>query len=111
VAALKDKEFSAFVRARGTPMLANGEQLVPLLAELASTNPEIVRSARVSLQAVTFLDAQDAVASIKISYSSGTLTQGLGESATVVLEQGAWKVSQDSYCQTVSTLVPSCPAR
>ena len=91
--------------------ITNGQQLAPVLAELEATNSEIARSARVSLQSVAFLDPEEAVASIKISYASGGVTQGLGENETVALEQGAWRVSQDSYCQTVITLVPSCPAR
>jgi hypothetical protein len=91
--------------------ITNGEQLTSVLAYLTAHTPDIVRTARVTVKSVTFLDASNAIASITVSYVSGSSRQTLAQQPTVVLDDGKWKVSQDSYCATVATLVPSCPAR
>jgi hypothetical protein len=89
--------------------IADGQQLASTLAYLKSHASEIVNSARVTVSSVSFLDAKTALAVINIDYVSGGQAQGWGQQATVTLADGQWKVSADSYCTTVFTLVPSCP--
>ena len=89
--------------------LANGEQLASTLSYLKAHSTEIVNSARVTVSSVTFLDATTALALINIDYTSGGQPQGWGQQTTVSLTDGQWKVSNDSYCVTVGSLLPSCP--
>jgi hypothetical protein len=91
--------------------IADGQQLASTLAWLKAHASEIVSSARVTVSGVSFLDAQTALASINIEYVSGGQSLGWGQQTTVTLVDGQWKVSADSYCATVVTLVPSCPLR
>jgi len=91
--------------------ITNGQQLASTLTWLKAHASGIVSSARVTVNSVSFLDPTSALASISISYDSGGQTQGWGQQTTVTLADGQWKVSADSYCTAVFTLVPSCPVK
>jgi hypothetical protein len=90
-----------------------GPALSGTLARLKEREPEIVRTADITVQAVTFSDASHAAVRYSLTYQRSAPDAAIG--ASVVGEQGAvkvggqWKVAQQDYCSVVKLTGVACP--
>jgi hypothetical protein len=91
----------------------NGPSLSKTLVLLKERDPEIVRTAIVTVHAVTFSDASHASVAYSLSYQGTTSTAAIG--SAISGEQGAvkvggkWKVAQQGYCSLVKLTGVDCP--
>jgi len=96
-------------RTRALGAVEHGEQLRVAYDRLVVTLPETARSARVTVQQVSFTAADRAQVQFAVTAQfqgrESSLTVG-GQQATMV--NGAWKVSQEAYCQVIRQLGIGC---
>ncbi len=91
------------------PAIENGNDLASVVNELEMPLTRKASPFNVRLGAVNFFDSTHAWVDISVSYSAGSATGRFGERASAVLLDGAWKVSETSYCSVVGAFSISCP--
>jgi hypothetical protein len=97
-------------QARALGAIEHGEQLRVAYDQLVAKLPETARSARVTVQQVSFTAADRA----QVQFAVTAQFQGRETSLTVggqevSLVNGAWKVSQIAYCKVMQQVGIACP--
>ena len=92
--------------------IENGQQLAPAIAEFTRKNPELARTIHADGVNVTFVGADQAVASVSLTYKqelpNGQVSDAQPVSADVTVDhtKGRWLVAKSSYCNELSIAVP-----
>jgi hypothetical protein len=93
--------------------IENGPSLSRTLAVLKERDPEIVRTANISVRAVTFGDASHASVSYSLSYQRLTSNASIGAEVegnqAAVKVGGKWKVARRGYCAVIKLTGVDCP--
>jgi hypothetical protein len=93
--------------------IENGDQLMPVLAELTRQLPATVHTSKITVGNVTFLDATHANVDYTLTFQYQGHVVSSGGPATAVLINGAWKVSETSFCNSIQRpgVTLTCPPR
>ena len=93
--------------------IENGDKLASVLSEITRQIPETVRTTKITTGTVTFLDPTHAlVANTRTFQYQGSPVQESGP-GTAVLINGAWKVSETTYCGSIQRpgVTLTCPPK
>ncbi len=89
--------------------IENGPALAHALAMLKQRDPEAARSAKITVRAVSFVDARHATVGYSLTFrtpNSGSAVEGEAGAVKVGSE---WKVAQRGYCSVVKLTGVGCP--
>ena len=89
--------------------IEDGESLAQVLINLRRVAPQTVQSARVSISAVQFSDANHATVTASLSYLYAGAPSNMTQSQDAVRVDGRWKVARKSYCGIIDLTGVSCP--
>ena len=93
--------------------IEDGERLAPVLSQLTQQLPDTVRTTTVATAEVAFMDARQALVQYTLTfhYQGGPVSET--GSGTAVLDNGVWKVSEATYCNSVQRpgVTLACPPR
>ncbi len=90
------------------PAIENGNDLAAVLNQLEKRLSRKEAPFSIRLGQVNFFDASHAWVDLSVSYPPGG-RPNIGERASAVLIDGAWKVSESSYCSVIGATNLSCP--
>jgi hypothetical protein len=89
--------------------IENGQSLAQVLINLRRVAPQTVQSARVTISAVQFSDANHATVTASLSYLYAGAPSNMTQSQDAIRVDGKWKVARKSYCGIIDLAGVSCP--